>query len=273
MKRYQVALTIAGSDSGGGAGIQADLKTFSSLGVFGTSVITSITAQNTQEVRAVEVLPVDIIKKQIEAVFDDIKVDAVKTGMLPTPEIIELFAAMIDKYHMQNIIVDPVMVATTGARLSSAKTVEYFKKDLFSRITLITPNIPEAEALSGISISNEADMHKAGEKILADGCNAVLVKGGHLKNEKATDILFRKGKEPIIFSAEKIETKNVHGTGCTMSSAIAAYMAMGEPLEIAVMEAKNYISDVILFGSDIILGKGSGPVNHFYNPQRLKTVE
>lgn len=270
IKRYPTALTIAGSDSGGCAGIQADLKTFSSLGVFGTSVITAITAQNTTEVRAVEILSSPIIKKQIEAVLDDIVVDVVKTGMLPSVEIIETVASIIDRYNLPTIIVDPVMVATSGTRLVSSSIVSAFRDYLYPRITLITPNLPEAEALSGIEIHSEKDMYTAAEILLAQGCPAVLIKGGHSQSPNSTDILFAVNKEPIRFSVPRIDSCNLHGTGCTFSSAIAAHMALGHDLEDAIRLAKNYISSAIDAGQNIIIGKGSGPVNHFFEPQSLK---
>ena len=270
-ERYPTALTIAGSDSGGCAGIQADLKTFSALGVFGASVITAITAQNTQEVRAVEILSPTIIRKQAEAVLDDITVDAVKTGMLPTPEIIKTVADIIDRYHLKNVIVDPVMVATTGARLVDSDIAKAFRKHLYTRAMLITPNIPEAEALSGITIQTEEDFQKAADLMMKQGCQAVLIKGGHFINDKSTDILFdfSKGTSTVI-SSERIESKNLHGTGCTFSSAIAANIALGWDLENAVKQAKVYISSAIKAGSKVTTGKGFGPVNHFFNPKKQK---
>ena len=264
VKRYPTALTIAGSDSGGCAGIQADLKTFSSIGVFGASVITSITAQNTQEVRAVEILPTGIIKQQTEAVLDDMMVDVVKTGMLPSAEIIELVASAIDAYRLNTVIIDPVMVATSGARLASASTASAFCELLYSRLTLITPNVPEAEALSGVNIQSDKDMQKAAEILLKQGCQAVLIKGGHLPAIQSVDMLFQQDKEPVSFSSVHIESRNLHGTGCTFSSAIAAYMALGNELETAVSLAKTYITSAIDAGKDIVTGNGFGPVNHFF---------
>jgi hydroxymethylpyrimidine/phosphomethylpyrimidine kinase len=268
-KRYPAALTVAGSDSGGCAGIQADLKTFSAIGVFGTSVITSVTAQNTQEVLAVEVLSPGIIRQQAEAVLDDITIDAVKTGMLPSSEIIDAVAALIDRYALKNVIVDPVMVATSGARLASASIAGAFRDALYRRIRLITPNIPEAEALSGISIEGEKDFRKAAEILLAQGCPAVLIKGGHLASANSVDILFRPDREPLSFSSPRTDTVNLHGTGCTFSSAIAAYCALGLELEAAIEAAKSYISSAIRSGSRMRLGKGHGPVHHFFQYNQL----
>lgn len=273
MKRYPIALTIAGSDSGGGAGIQADLKTFSALGVFGASVITAITAQNTREVRCIETLSTEIIRLQLETVLDDITVDAVKTGMLPTPEIIEVVAAVIDKYNINKIVIDPVMVASTGARLTGGQTVDAFREFLYKRLLLITPNIPEAEVLSGIRIKSEKDIRKAGERLLDQGCKAVLIKGGHIAQSTSIDFLFTQGKDPVSFSAGFIPTQNLHGTGCSLASAITAYLALGKGLEEAVRSAKEYITQAITSGSDIQTGQGSGPINHFFHPQSLNTIE
>lgn len=267
--RYPTTLTIAGSDSGGCAGIQADLKTFSALGIFGTSVITAITAQNTKEVRAVEVLSLEIIKKQLEAVLDDINVDVVKTGMLPSVEIIELVASIIYKYNLPAIIVDPVMIATSGTRLVSPSIVTAFSNYMYQRIMLITPNIPEAEALSGLEIHSEKDMYNAANILLKQGCPAILIKGGHSKSKDSTDILFTANKEPVRFSVPRIDSCNLHGTGCTYSSAIASYIALGNDMVNAIRLAKNYISSAIYAGKNITTGKGYGPVNHFFEPQSL----
>lgn len=269
-QRYPAALTIAGSDSGGCAGIQADLKTFSSIGVFGASVVTSVTAQNTKEVRAVHPLSADIVRQQTEAVLDDIIIDVVKTGMLPSVEIIEMLASLIDAYNIRTIIVDPVMVATSGARLASSSTASAFRDFLYSRLTLITPNIPEAEALSGLTIQSEKEMYHAGDILLEQGCRSVLIKGGHLRSGQSTDILFQPDRKPLLFSSPRINSGNLHGTGCSFSSAIAAYMALGNELENAVSFAKSYISSAIYYGKDAITGKGYGPVNHFFEPQSLK---
>ncbi|WP_165025164.1 bifunctional hydroxymethylpyrimidine kinase/phosphomethylpyrimidine kinase [Dysgonomonas sp. ZJ279] len=272
-KRYLSALTIAGSDSGGGAGIQADLKTFSAIGVFGISVITAITAQNTQEVRAIETLSPSIIHQQLETVLDDMLIDAVKTGMLPNSDTVEIVASIIDRYNLQTVIMDPVMISTTGSKLVSASTIHSFREELYKRITLITPNIPEAEILSGIKITQESDMQKAADVLLNQGCNAVLIKGGHLPKANVVDILFCQNKASVSFSSENIRTSNLHGTGCTLSSAIAAYMALGMDIEMAVRAAKQYITNAIYYGKDIITGKGYGPLNHFFKPEPLNTKQ
>ncbi len=271
-KRYPTALTIAGSDSGGGAGIQADLKTFSAIGVFGASVITAITAQNTREVRAVEVLPPGLVRQQLEAVLDDMAVDAVKTGMLPDVPTIELVASVIDRYGLKEVVVvDPVMVATSGARLSSAATAGAFRALLYARLSLLTPNIPETEALTGIRINGEKEVYRAGELLLRQGCRAVLIKGGHLKGKQASDVLFSDSRQPVVFSSGYVETGNLHGTGCTLASAIAAYRALGREWETAVGLAKTYITGAIRAGAGIRTGRGHGPVNHFFAPEVLQS--
>jgi hydroxymethylpyrimidine/phosphomethylpyrimidine kinase len=269
--RYPVALTIAGSDSGGGAGIQADLKTFSALGVYGASVITAVTAQNTQEVRAIEILSPTIIRQQMEAVLDDITVDVVKTGMLPTPEIIEMVASLIDQYHLKNVVVDPVMVATSGTRLTDLNVVGAFRKYLYTRAMLITPNISEAEALTGVAIHTKEDFRKAADIMMEQGCRSVLIKGGHFTKDKMMDILFRSKKRGnITMESSYVESKNLHGTGCTFSSAIAANIALGCSLANAVRRAKVYIFYAIENGSKLTTGKGYGPVNHLFKPKKLK---
>lgn len=263
-RRYPTALTVAGSDSGGCAGIQADLKTFSALGVFGASVITAVTAQNTVEVRAVEVLSPAIVRQQLEAVLDDIPVNALKTGMLPSPEAVEVVAEVIDRYALKCVVVDPVMVATSGARLAPSSVAAAFRQMLYPRISLITPNIPEAEALSGKAIRSEKDFRGAAEVLLKQGCPAVLIKGGHLSSASSVDTLFRRDREPVPFSSPRIATANLHGTGCTFSSAIAACMALGQEPETAIKSAKAYTSSAIRAGSKMTLGKGHGPVDHFF---------
>ena len=255
------ALTIAGSDSSGGAGVQADLKTMLANGVFGESVITALTAQNTMGVDAVMNVPADFIEAQMKAVFTDIYPDAVKTGMVSSSELIETIADKLTEYHAKNIVVDPVMVATSGARLISEDAIGTLKSKLLPLATVITPNIPEAEVLSGMEIKTEADMEKAAEIICNTlGC-AVLLKGGHQLND-ANDLLFQKGKEPVWFHGKRIDNPNTHGTGCTLSSAIASNLAKGRDLETSVRYAKNYISGALAAMLD--LGKGSGPMNHAF---------
>lgn len=267
--RYPTVLTVAGSDSGGGAGIQADLKTFSALGVYGASAITAITAQNTMGVRGIQPVSPEIVRAQLEAVFEDITIDAVKTGMLHNSEAVTILSGIIDRYSPQYVIADPVMISTSGSRLMEENTIAAIIEKLFPRATLITPNVDEAEYLSGISIQSVADMEKAALKLLAMGCKAVLIKGGHLKSDIMTDILFDSENEPLLLSNPAIPTRNTHGTGCTLSSAIAAYLALGNNLRDAVYLSKTYISKALSAGADVQTGHGHGPINHFFAPVPL----
>lgn len=261
-------LSIAGSDCSGGAGIQADLKAFSALGTFGMSVVTSVVAENTSRVLSVFNVPADEIKKQIDAVFEDIKVDAVKLGMLPTTEIISAVADKLSQYKPPFVVCDPVMVATSGDSLTAENTVGIMKEKLFPIVDLLTPNIPEAEAISGIKIHDEKDMENAAEIIMNMGVKNVLVKGGHLKGD-AVDMLFTP-KGMTAFSCERVNSPNTHGTGCTLSSAIAANLANGMTLEKAVGNAKDYITKAI--EKSFTVGKGHGPVNHFYEFYDMKGI-
>ena len=257
----KTALSIAGSDCSGGAGIQADLKTMTMNGVFAMSAITALTAQNTTGVRAIHEVSPEFLRQQLDAVFEDIRPDAVKLGMLSSPVLIEVVAERLRFYRAENIVVDPVMVATSGAQLISAAAVETMKKELLPLATVLTPNIPEAEILSGQKISEEADMTDAARHISERyGC-AVLCKGGHSVND-ANDLLYTGGRAKW-FYGRRIENPNTHGTGCTLSSAIAANLAKGCTLEEAVRKAKDYISSAL---SDMLdLGRGSGPMNHAFS--------
>ncbi|RWR08594.1 bifunctional hydroxymethylpyrimidine kinase/phosphomethylpyrimidine kinase [Siminovitchia fortis] len=257
----KTALTIAGSDSGGGAGIQADLKTFSALGVFGMSAITAITAQNTVEVRSVQNIDLDMISDQIAAVFDDIGVDAVKIGMLGTSAIIKTVAKSLIKYKPEHVVLDPVMVSKGGHHLLERNAVAELNEMLLPLSSLVTPNIPEAEILSSRKINSEPDMYKACRDIMEKGPKAVLIKGGHLDGDP--NDLFYDGKQFHLFKGERVETKNVHGTGCTLSSAIAAHLAKGESMLTAIGNAKDYITAAIAESLDI--GQGHGPANHFHH--------
>lgn len=253
-------LTIAGSDSSGGAGIQADLKTFSAHGVFGMSVITAVTAQNTQGVFAVQDIDQEVVAKQIEAVFEDIEVDAVKIGMVSQVQTIEIVAQELRKYGPGNIVVDPVMLSSSGYHLLNSEAEATLIRELFPLATLVTPNIPEAEEITGSTISSLGQMEEAAKAIFQMGAKHVLLKGGHLEGE-ATDILYD-GRKFIRFTAQRIETKNTHGTGCTLSSAIASNLALGFDLVEAVSRSKEYISTAIKHSLSI--GKGVGPIHHFY---------
>jgi hydroxymethylpyrimidine/phosphomethylpyrimidine kinase len=253
-------LTIAGSDSGGGAGIQADLKTFAALGVYGMSVITAVTAQNTQGVYQVAELEPGMVKAQIDAVFSDIRVDAVKIGMVSNADIIGQIAVSLREWRATNIVIDPVMVSKSRHRLLSPEAIEALKDELFPLAAIVTPNLPEAAELVGHEVVGEPGMEDAARKIHALGSGSVLVKGGHLEGE-AVDLLFD-GTRVIRFSNPRLNNNNTHGTGCTLSSAIAAHIAQGCELEQAVAKAKEYLTGAIENGFSV--GQGVGPVHHFY---------
>lgn len=256
------ALTIAGSDSSGGAGIQADLKTMLANHVYGMSAITALTAQNTTGVTDIMEVTPEFLAEQLDSIFTDIRPDAVKTGMVSSSQLIEIIADKLREYEAVNIVVDPVMVATSGAKLICDDAMETLKKKLLTLATVITPNIPEGEALAGMKITSKEDMVTAAEKISNTyGCS-VLLKGGHSLND-ANDLLVEPGKEPVWFKGRRIANTNTHGTGCTLSSAIASNLAKGKSLEEAVKGAKNYISGALAAGLD--LGKGSGPMDHGFD--------
>lgn len=260
MQTMKNVLTIAGSDSSGGAGIQADLKTFSAHGVYGMSVITAVTAQNTQGVLAVQDVSPELIAKQIEAIFDDIKVDGVKIGMVSQIDTINTIAEGLERYKPSNIVLDPVMVSKSGYYLLKQSAQEALIRRLLPLATIITPNIPEAEVLAGMKICSLEDMKKAAGLIFKMGPRNVLVKGGHLDNE-ATDILFD-GTCMTCLKGKRIPTKNTHGTGCTLSSAIVSNLANGFCIPDAVSMAKEYITEAIK--NSLAIGNGAGPINHFY---------
>jgi hydroxymethylpyrimidine/phosphomethylpyrimidine kinase len=262
MPPVPTALTIAGSDSGGGAGIQADLKTFSALGVYGMSVLTAITAQNTVAVTAVHEIPSDIVAAQIDAVITDIGADVVKTGMLASSELIRIVAAKIREHRLDRLIVDPVMVAKSGDWLLREEAVAALREELLPLALVVTPNLPEAEVLTGRPVKTLDDMREAGREIVALGARAALVKGGHLDGDPV-DVLYAEGRM-LELPARRIHTKNTHGTGCTYASAIAAYLARGESVEGAVTQAKVYLTAAIEQAYPIGHGHGHGPVHHFH---------
>ncbi len=270
--RYPVALTIAGSDSGGGAGIQADIKTFSSLGVFGTSAITAITAQNTLGVRGIQSISPEILKGQIEAIRDDLVVDAIKIGMLYNKDSVGIVSETLPHFRRIPVILDPVMISTSGSKLLEDDAIQAIIDELFPKATLLTPNIPEAEYLSGMTIHDEADILPAARKIQEKGCDAVLIKGGHISGTETIDRLFIAGEAPVILASPTVRTPNTHGTGCTLSSAITAYMALGHSLVEAVRLAKEYVNKALVRGADVRMGKGHGPVNHFISPVALHKI-
>jgi len=258
-----VALTIAGSDSGGGAGIQADLKTFQAFGVFGTSAITAITAQNTLGVDAVETVNPTLIVAQIEAVWRDLSPVAVKTGMLADAEGIEAVAAAVRTAGFDRVVVDPVMVATSGARLLEAQAVETLAREMIPLASLVTPNIPEAEVLAGRRIEFEKDMSEAARTIVARGADAALIKGGHLEGAEIVDLLWD-GSNEYMWRTPRLTTTDTHGTGCTLSAAVAAGLALGSPLVQAVEAGLRYTHDAIATAPG--LGGGHGPLNHSVRP-------
>lgn len=274
MKNVYMAMSIAGSDSCGGAGIQADIKTMSALGVFATTAITAVTCQNTMGVQAILPLSNDILKGQIESILADLPIRAIKIGMLHDESTARCVAETLQNSNYRGqIIVDPVMIATSGSRLSSNNLKDAIIEYLFPIATLLTPNLHEAEVLSGMNeIKNEDDMCKAAEHIIKSGASAVLIKGGHLEGQKLKNILLQKENEELLFSefvSEKVDSKNTHGTGCSLSSAIASFCAIGLPLKQSVEKATAFVHDAVLEAKDVFLGHGNGSLNHFFNPQKL----
>ena len=270
--QYLRLLTIAGSDSGGGAGIQADLKTFSALGCFGMSAITALTAQNTTGVRSIHGVPADMLRDQIDAVMEDIGVDAVKIGMLHSPEVVQTVASAIDRHALAHVVLDPVMVATSGAVLIDSPAIAALVRELFGRAVVITPNLDEASLLVGRTLANEQDMQAAAIELLAKGANAVLVKGGHLAGDVVSDLLQVAGGAPHWMRAPRIATANTHGTGCTLSSAIAAYLALGYTLVDAVEAARLYVRGALAAGASVKTGQGNGPLNHSFAPLPMRLL-
>lgn len=264
-KKYFRVLTIAGSDSGGGAGIQADIKAISAMGCYAASAITAVTVQNTLGVQAVHPVPLDILEGQIEAVLSDIGTDAIKIGMLHSADVVNLVADMLEKYRIKNVVLDPVMVSTSGHRLIEENAVEVIKARLIPLARVITPNIPEAEILSGCRIASQADFDETARKLSDDSKVSVLLKAGHLDGESLVDYFYNAEDDTMTrLPSERIRTRNTHGTGCTLSSAFAAALAKGEDLTCAARSAKAYIEQAIISGADYEIGSGHGPVNHFY---------
>lgn len=257
----RTALTIAGSDSGGGAGIQADLKTFAALGVYGTSAITAITAQNTQGVIASQPIATDLVTAQIEAIAGDIEIHATKTGMLATAAIVEAVVAAIDELELPLVVVDPVMVAKSGQRLLDDDAVGTLRTELLPRAAVVMPNIPEAETLSGRTIRSVNDAREAARAIRAMGSSAVIIKGGHAAGDEIVDLLFD-GTEFLEFRVPRIQTRNTHGTGCTFASAMTAYLALGHSIHGATAHAQAYVAGAIKHG--LAIGRGHGPLDHFW---------
>jgi hydroxymethylpyrimidine/phosphomethylpyrimidine kinase len=271
---YSRVLSIAGSDSGGGAGIQADLKTFAALGCFGMTAITALTAQNTRGVRAIHGVPPQMLRDQIDAVIEDIGVDAVKIGMLHAPDIVQTVAEAIDRHALPNVVLDPVMVATSGAVLIDNPAIAVLVRELFPRAVLVTPNLDEASLLVGRPLADEEAMQAAAQELLAKGARAVLLKGGHLPGDVVSDLLATQSGELHWMRGPRIPSPNTHGTGCTLSSAIAAHLALGKPLLEAVQLARDFVRAAMAAGARVRTGAGSGPLNHGYAPiaMRLKPL-
>ncbi|MBB6128069.1 bifunctional hydroxymethylpyrimidine kinase/phosphomethylpyrimidine kinase [Mucilaginibacter lappiensis] len=265
---YPSVLTIAGFDGSGGAGIQGDIKSISALGCYATSVLTALPVQNTCGVRSIYPIPAHIVEAQLQAVLDDISPDAIKIGMVHSADVVEVIVNTLQQYQEVPVIFDPVMVSTSGHRLLEDSTVEMIVKKLFPLATVITPNLDEAAVLTGMLIHTVDDMQAAGKKIMELGTRSVLLKGGHLDATQLTSLHFTSDGGVQEYSFEKIDTPNTRGTGCALSSAIASYIAMGRSLPDAVALAQQYVHKAILNGKDVQTGKGNGPLNHFFDPQK-----
>lgn len=271
-KSYYSVLSIAGSDSGGGAGIQADLKTFSALGCFGTTAITAITVQNTLGVSGIHSIPPQTVYDQIKAVMNDIAPTAVKIGMVHNESLADAISSAIGPYQVP-VVLDPVMVATSGDTLVENNIVDTLTKKIFPVTLLVTPNIYEAQILSGLTIKSKQDMKTAARRITQLGTHAVLIKGAHLRGQIITDVYLDQDGHEHSFDSEFVNTINTHGTGCTLSSAIAAYVAKGADLITSIKAAKEYVHQAIVAGKEVQTGKGQGPLNHFFNPKSLSIHE
>ncbi|MET3038225.1 bifunctional hydroxymethylpyrimidine kinase/phosphomethylpyrimidine kinase [Chryseobacterium sp. NRRL B-14859] len=271
MKKYKYpsVLTIAGFDGSGGAGIQADIKTTSALGCFSTSVLTALPVQNTLGVRKIYPIPVEAVSDQIKAILDDIVPDAIKIGMVHTPQLVEAIVSTLSQYPKIPVVFDPVMVATSGHRLIEEETIKAITEKLFPVADVITPNMDEAAILADMKVETLEDLYTAGKKIKQLGCKSILLKGGHQKTSTITSLFYDEDGNYHSFETSKLDTNNTHGSGCTLSSAIAAYIAQGKPLYDAVSLGQQYIYQAIENGIDVQTGLGNGPLNHFFNPQKL----
>lgn len=264
--KYSRVLTIAGSDSGGGAGIQADIKAISATGSYAASAITAVTVQNTLGVESVFPVPAEVISAQIHSVLSDIGADAVKIGMLHSSEVVKAVSTSLSKYSLKNIVLDPVMVSTSGHRLIEASAIKELAALLLPMSRVITPNIPEAEILSGKKIGSQRDLAPIARKLSCDGKVSVLMKAGHLSDDELIDVFYNAEQDHFLeLKSRRLQTANTHGTGCTLSSAFASYLAQGYSLDEAASAAKEYITKAIESGSRFEIGHGHGPVDHFYN--------
>lgn len=267
--KYPSVLTIAGFDSSGGAGLQADIKTISALGGYATSVLTALPVQNTQGVKSIFPIPIEAVTQQLDVVMEDIVPDAIKIGMVHTPELVEAIVQVLRQYPTIPIVFDPVMVATSGHRLIEERTIDVIIEKLLPIAQIITPNMDEAAILARMDVKDLKDMELAGEKIRRLDCNYILLKGGHQKTKIITSLLVDKKGDLHSYDYEKINTNNTHGSGCTLSSAIASYVARGKSTLEAVSLGQRYTYNAIKYGADAKTGKGNGPLNHFFNPQKL----
>jgi hydroxymethylpyrimidine/phosphomethylpyrimidine kinase len=267
---YPRVLSIAGSDSGGGAGIQADLKTFAALGCFGMTAITALTAQNTLGVRSIHAVPLQILSDQIDAVVEDIGVDATKIGMLHSAQTVRTVASALQRHGLRRVVLDPVMIATSGAVLIDREAVDVLVEELFPLADVVTPNLDEAALLVAQPLHGEADMEAAARQLLERGARAVLLKGGHLAGDTVSDLLLARGAAPHWMRAPRIPSGNTHGTGCTLSSAIACHLALGADLPTAVERARAFVRGALAAGASVRTGAGGGPLNHGYAPQAMQ---
>ncbi len=266
---YPSVMTVAGFDGSGGAGIQGDIKTVSALGCFATSVLTALPIQNTQGVQDIFPIPHKTVEDQMVCLLDDILPDAIKIGMVHTTELVNTIVSVLGAYPSLPIVFDPVMVSTSGHRLIHEDTVQAIVAKLFPLAEVITPNMDEASVLVGSPVKTLDDMHEAGRKIMQMGCRSVLLKGGHLNTNRLTSLFFTRDNKIHVFEHDKYDTRNMHGSGCTLSSAIAAYRARKYELLQAVSEGQNYVHKAIYHGRDVQIGKGNGPLNHFFHPHKL----
>lgn len=273
-KKYKVptVLSIAGFDGSGGAGIQADTKTISSLGCYAMNVLTALPVQNTQGVKNIFDIPVEAVKEQLDCLFEDIYPDSIKIGMVHNSKLVETISDFLKDYK-GSIVFDPVMVSTSGHRLIQEETIAAIKELLFPIAQIITPNLDEVSVLVGREISTVHAMEEVADEILSLGCNAALLKGGHLQSDILTSILIQKNQAAQYFESRRVQTKNTHGSGCSLSSAIASFLARGYHLEQSTENALMYINSAIKGSKDLVIGKGNGPLNHFFNPQRLIKYE
>lgn len=271
MKKYKYpsVLTIAGFDGSGGAGIQADIKTASALGCYSTSVLTALPVQNTQGVQKIYPIPVEAVADQIKAILDDVFPDAIKIGMVHTPQLVEVIVSTLAQYPKIPLVFDPVMVSTSGHRLIEEDTITAITEKLFPITDVITPNMDEAAILAGMKVTSLDDLYTAGKRIKQLGCKSILLKGGHQETPVITSLFYDEHQQFHSFETEKFSTNNTHGSGCTLSSAIAAYVAQGKSLLEAVDLGQKYVFEAIKEGKDVQTGKGNGPLNHFFNPIKL----